>query len=56
MMMQGATCLHVDKGADTGSRVTTTGVNQDREEAAGKNRTEEMVTGIDDEGELGQRR
>ena len=42
----------VDKGADTGSRVTTTGVNQDREEAAGKNRTEEMVTGIDDEGEI----
>ena len=42
----------VDKGADTGSRVTTTGVNQDREEAAGKNRTEEMVTGIDDEREI----
>ena len=39
-----------DKGAETGSRVTTTGVNQDREEAAGKNRTEEMVTGVDDEG------
>ena len=42
----------VNEGADTGSRVTTTGVNQDREEAAGKNRTEEMVTGIDDEGEI----
>ena len=41
-----------DKGADTGSRVTTTGVNQDREEAAGKNRTEEMVTGVNDEGEI----
>ena len=40
------------KGAETGSRVTTTGVNQDREEAAGKNRTEEMVTGVDDEGEI----
>ena len=39
-----------DKGAETGSRVTTTGVNQDREDAAGKNRTEEMVTGVDDEG------
>ena len=39
-----------DKGAETGSRVTTTGVNQDREEAAGNNRTEEMVTGVDDEG------
>ena len=32
-----------DKGPETG-------VNQDREEAAGKNRTEEMVTGVDDEG------
>ena len=41
-----------DKGAETGSRVTTTGVNQDREEAAGKTRTEEMVTGVDDEGEM----
>ena len=41
-----------DKGAETESRVTTTGVNQDREEAAGKNRTEEMVTGVDDEGEI----
>ena len=39
-----------DKGAETGTRVTTTGVNQDREEAAGKNRTEEMATGVDDEG------
>ena len=40
------------KGAETGSRVTTTGVNQDREEAAGKNRTEEMITGVDDEEEI----
>ena len=39
------------KGAETGSRVTTTGVNQDRE-AAGKNRTEEMVTGVNDEGDI----
>ena len=30
----------------------TTGVNQDREEAAGTIRTEEMVTGVEDEGEL----
>ena len=29
-----------DKGAETGSRVTTTGVNQDREEIAGNSRTE----------------
>ena len=41
-----------DKGAETGSRVTTTRVNQDREEAAGNIRTEEMVTGVEDEGEI----
>ena len=41
-----------DKGAETGSRVTTTGVNQDREEAAGKIRTVEMITGVEDEGEI----
>ena len=35
-----------DKGAETGSRVTTTGVNQAREEAAGKIRTEGMSTGV----------
>ena len=29
-----------------------TGVNQDREEAAGKIRKEEMVTGVDDEGDI----
>ena len=34
-----------DNGAETGSRVTTTGVNQDREEAAGKNRTEHRGDG-----------
>ena len=44
-----------DKGAETGSRVRTTGVNQvgevqAREEAAGNFRTEEMITG--DEGEI----
>ena len=43
------------KGAETGSIVTTTGVNQvgeghAREEAAGNFRTEEMITG--DEGEI----
>ena len=41
------------KGAETGSSVTTTGVNQDREEAAGKIRTEEMITCVEDEGEIG---
>ena len=32
--------------------MTTTAVNQDREEAAGKIRTEEMITGVEDEGEI----
>ena len=41
-----------DKVAETGSRVTTTVVNQDREEAAGKIRTEGMITGVEDEGEI----
>ena len=41
-----------DKGAETGSRVTTTGVNQDGEETTGDSRTEDTDTGIeDDEGE-----
>ena len=38
-----------DKGAETGSRVTTTEVNQDREETVGNSRTEEetlFVNGI----------
>ena len=44
--------LHLeDKGAETGSRVTTTGVNQDREETAGNSRTEDTDTGIEDKGE-----
>ena len=41
-----------DKGAETVIRVTTTGVNKDREEAAGKIRTEEMITCVEDEGEI----
>ena len=40
-----------DKGAETGSRVTTTGVNQDREEISGNSRTEDTDNGIEDEGE-----
>ena len=40
-----------DKGADTGSRETTTGVRQDREETAGSSKTEDTDTGIEDEGE-----
>ena len=46
-------CGWEDKGADTGSRVTTTGVNQDREETAGSSRTEDRDTGIWDEGRVG---
>ena len=41
-----------DKGAETECRVTTTGVNKDREEAAGDIRTEEMITGGEEEGEI----
>ena len=40
-----------DKGAETGSIVTTTGVRQDREETAGNSGTEDTDTGIQDEGE-----
>ena len=40
-----------DKGAETGSRVTTTGVSQDREKTAGHSRTEDTDTGMEDEGE-----
>ena len=40
-----------DKGTHTGSRVTTTGVNQDREETAGNSMTEDTDTVIEDEGE-----
>ena len=44
--------LHLeDKGAETGSRVTTTGVSQYREETAGNSRTEDTDTGIEDKGE-----
>ena len=46
-----------DKGEETGSSVTMTGVNQDREdqareEAAGNTRTEETIAGDEDEGEI----
>ena len=46
-----------DKGEETGSIVTMTGVNQyredqAREEAAGNTRTEETITGDEDEGEI----
>ena len=38
-------------GAETGSRVTTTGVSQDREETTGNSGAEDTDTGIQDEGE-----
>ena len=46
-----------DNGEETGSSVTTTGVNQDRkdqarEEVARNTRTKEMITGVEDEGEI----
>ena len=41
-----------DKAAETEGRVTTTGVNQDREESAGNIRKEEMIAGVEDEGEI----
>ena len=40
-----------DKGAVTGSRVTTTGVDQERDDIAGNSRTEDTDTCIEDEGE-----
>ena len=41
-----------DKGEETDNRVTRTGANQESEEAAGNVRTEEMITGVEDEGEI----
>ena len=38
-----------DKGAETGSRVMTTGVSQDREETAGNSSTGDTDTGMEDE-------
>ena len=52
-MMEKVTGLRLeDKGEETESRVTKTGANQESEEAAGNVRTEEMITGVEDEGEL----
>ena len=41
-----------DKCEETESRVTKTGANQERAEAAGNFRTEETITGVEDEGEI----
>ena len=51
-MMEMVTGLRLeDKGEETENRVTKTGANQDSE-AAGNVRTEEMITGVEDEGEI----
>ena len=57
MVEKVAGLLVEDKGEETGSSVTTTGVNQDRkdqarEEVARNTRTKEMITGVEDEGEI----
>ena len=53
VMMEKVTGLRLeDKGEETESRVTKTGANQEREEAAGNFRTEEMITGVGDKGEI----
>ena len=41
-----------DKGEETECRVTKTGANQESEEAAENVRTEEMITGVEDEGDI----
>ena len=52
-MMEKVTGLRlVDKLEEKDSRVTKSGANQDSEEAAGNVRTEEMITGVEDEGEF----
>ena len=52
-MMEKVTGLRLeDKGEETESRVTKTGANQESEEALGNVRTEEMITGVEDEGEF----
>ena len=52
-MMEKVTGLRLeDNGEETESRVKKTGANQDIEEAVGNVRTEEMITGVEDEGEI----
>ena len=53
MMMGKVTRMRFeDKGEETESRVTKIGANQEREETAGNFRTEETITGVEDEGEI----
>ena len=52
-MKETVTGLRVEyKGTETGSRVTTIGVNQDGEEAVGNIRIEEIITGVEEDGEI----
>ena len=52
-MMEKVTGLRLeDKEEETESRVTKTGANQESDEAAGNVRTEEMITGVNDEGDI----
>ena len=53
MMMGKVTRMRFeDKGVETDSRLTKIGANQEREEAADNFRTEETITGVEDEGEI----
>ena len=53
MMMGKVTRMRFeDIGEETESRVTKIGANQEREEAADNFRTEETITGVEDEGEI----
>ena len=52
MMEKVAGLRFEEKGAETECRVTKTGGNQDRDEAAENIRTEEMITCVEDEGEI----
>ena len=52
MMEKVAGLRFEDKGTETECRVTKTGGNQDRNEAAENITTEEMITGVVDEGDI----
>ena len=52
MMEKVAGLRFEDKGAITEHILTKTGGNQDRDEAAENIRTDEMITGVEDEGEI----
>ena len=52
MMEKVAGLRFEEKGAETECRVTKTGGNQDRDEAAENIKTEEMITCVEDEGDI----